>query len=264
VVIHLVDSFVLTRPSLYISALLLSLRSMLQMDLPTLNVLTKIDNLVNYPPLLFNLDFYTEVHELKYLLPHLDAEISGHPISAPPPDSDHLPALDSDDVPAADEPSPPPSKYAALNAAIVELIEDFALVGFEPLAVEDRVSMTTLLHAIDRAGGYAFGASSGGANDSVWQVAAREGATTIDVRDVQERWIDRREEFDAAEREAWRREGEEFRGEGSGELDGDGSIGFDGNAGGSGRGMMGRDSGISVVRKKKPPAVEDKSSDAAS
>jgi GPN-loop GTPase len=252
VVIHLVDSFVLTRPSLYISALLLSLRSMLQMDLPTLNVLTKIDNLVNYPPLLFNLDFYTEVHELKYLLPHLDAEISGHSISAPPSDTVE-----------AEEPEPPPSKYAALNAAIVDLIEDFALVGFEPLAVEDRVSMTTLLHAIDRAGGYAFG-GSGGANDTVWQVAAREGATTIDVRDVQERWIDRREEFDAVEREAWKREAEEFRseepvGEGMGT---DGTAGFDGSGGG-GRGMMGRDSGISIVRKK-PPAAEDKSSDPAS
>merc|ERR1711981_879943 len=49
VVIHLTDSYVLTQPSLYISALHLALRSMLQMDLPHLNVLTKIDNLVNYP-----------------------------------------------------------------------------------------------------------------------------------------------------------------------------------------------------------------------
>jgi hypothetical protein len=32
---------------------------MLQMDLPHLNVLTKIDNLRNYPNLPFNLDYYT-------------------------------------------------------------------------------------------------------------------------------------------------------------------------------------------------------------
>src|SRR4051812_16307323 len=74
VVLHLIDSFVLTQPSLYISALLLALRSMLQMDLPHLNVLTKIDNLNMYPDLPFNLDFYTEVQDLDYLLPHLDAE----------------------------------------------------------------------------------------------------------------------------------------------------------------------------------------------
>jgi hypothetical protein len=69
VVLHLTDSYILTLPSLYISSLLLSLRAMLQMDLPHLNVLTKIDNLSNYPPLAFNLDFYTEVHDLRYLLP---------------------------------------------------------------------------------------------------------------------------------------------------------------------------------------------------
>ena len=74
VVIHLIDSYVLTQPSLYVSALLLALRSMLQMDLPHLNVLTKIDNLINYPPLPLDLEFYTEAMGLEYLLPLLDAE----------------------------------------------------------------------------------------------------------------------------------------------------------------------------------------------
>ena len=64
VVVHLTDSIILSRPSLYVSSLLLALRSMLQMDLPHLNVLTKIDNLRNYPNLPFNLDFYTEVQDL--------------------------------------------------------------------------------------------------------------------------------------------------------------------------------------------------------
>ena len=61
--------------------------------------------------------------------------------------------------------------------------------------------MTHLLRAIDRAGGYAFGAE--GANDTVWQVAMRDSGVTMDVRDVQERWIDRREEFDEIERKKW-------------------------------------------------------------
>ena len=172
VVIHLIDSYNLTLPSMYISALLLSLRAMLQMDLPHLNVLTKIDNLSNYSPLPFNLDFYTEVQDLTYLLPHLESESSrlSH------------------------------EKFGPLNNAIVELVEEFGLVAFETLAVEDKKSMMSLLRVIDRASGYVFGPAEG-ANASIWQVAVREGLGTMDVRDVQERWIDAKDEYDAKELE---------------------------------------------------------------
>ena len=152
---------------MYISALLLSLRAMLQMDLPHLNVLTKIDNLSNYAPLPFNLDYYTEVQDLNYLLPHLEAESSrlSH------------------------------EKFGPLNNAIIDLVEEFGLVGFETLAVEDKKSMMNLLRVIDRASGYVFGPAEG-ANDSVWQIAVREGLGTMDVRDIQERWLDAKETYD--------------------------------------------------------------------
>jgi hypothetical protein len=169
---------------------------MLQMDLPHLNVLTKIDNLKNYPNLPFNLDFYTEVQDLSYLLPHLNREQTS---GIPGPKTINTKDTDMD---MDDEPQ---SKYAALNQAIVELVEDFALVGFETLAVEDKQSMMTLLRAIDRAGGYAFGGVEG-ANDTVWQLAMRQDAVTMDARDVQERWLDRREEMDEQERKAWAEE----------------------------------------------------------
>ncbi|KAH0533720.1 hypothetical protein FGG08_007587 [Glutinoglossum americanum] len=195
-VLHLTDSYCLTLPSLYISTVLLSLRAMLQMDLPHLNVLTKIDNLTTYAPLPFNLDFYTEVHDLSYLLPHLAAE---------------SPILNK--------------KFEGLNEAIIDLVDGFSLVGFETLAVEDKRSMMHLLQVVDRAGGYAFGGPEG-ANDTVWQVAMREGTTTMDVRDVQERWVDAKEEYDEAERRMWEEEakarGEVVRGVaggGQGEAD---------------------------------------------
>lgn len=176
-VVNLIDSYALTLPSLYISTLLLSLRSMLQLDMTHINVLTKIDNLSKYPPLPFNLDFYTEVQDLSYLLPSLEAE---------------SPMFGQD-------------KFAALNEAIVNLVEEYGLVGYETLAVEDKKSMMSLLRTIDRAGGYAFGGAEG-ANDSVWQVAVREGMGTMDVRDVQERWIDQKDEWDERERKEWEEE----------------------------------------------------------
>jgi len=167
---------------------------MLQMDLPHLNVLTKIDNLNNYPNLPFNLDFYTEVQDLSYLLPHLNTEQTS---GIPGPTSTDRRAETNEDT---DELT---SKFSALNKAIVELVEEFALVGFETLAVEDKRSMMQLLRAIDRAGGYAFGGVEG-VNDSVWQVAMRQDDVTMDARDVQERWVDRREEMDEEERKAWK------------------------------------------------------------
>jgi GPN-loop GTPase len=171
---------------------------MLQMDLPHLNVLTKIDNLNNYPDLPFNLDYYTEVQDLSYLLPHLNREQNS---GIPGPRGGRKPISQDND----DGEEVPESKYAALNKAIVELVEDFALVGFETLAVEDKKSMMYLLRAIDRAGGYAFG-SVEGANVTVWQVAMRQDAVTMEPRDVQERWLDRREEMDEEERTLWAQE----------------------------------------------------------
>ncbi|KAL8707568.1 MAG: hypothetical protein Q9220_007409 [cf. Caloplaca sp. 1 TL-2023] len=171
VALHLTDSYCLTLPSLYISTLLLSLRSMLQLDLPHLNVLTKIDKISSYGPLPFDLEFYTEAQDLSDIMPHLLEE---NPVMRHP-------------------------KFEGLNNAVIELVEDFGLVGFETVAVEDKKSMMTLLQAIDRAGGYAFGGAEG-ANDTVWQVAVRDGMRTMTVRDVQERWIDRKDEIDEMER----------------------------------------------------------------
>jgi GPN-loop GTPase len=177
VVIHLIDSYALTLPSLYISTLLLSLRTMLQMDLTHINVLTKIDNLSKYPPLPFNLDYYTEVQDLSFLIPELEKE---SPMFAQ-------------------------GKFATLNQSIVDLVEEFGLVGYETLAVEDTKSMMSLLHTVDRAGGYAFGGAEG-ANDTVWQVAVREGLGQMDVRDVQERWLDNKDAWDEKERREWEEE----------------------------------------------------------
>ncbi|KAF2032756.1 hypothetical protein EK21DRAFT_60255 [Setomelanomma holmii] len=172
-----------------------------RMEFPSLNVLTKIDNLRNYPNLPFNLDYYTEVQDLQYLLPHLNREQTS---GIPGPTT----AGANKDVDMDDE--EPTSKFSALNKAIIELVEEFALVGFETLAVEDKKSMMTLLRAIDRAGGYALGGIDG-ANETVWQMAMRQDGVTMDARDVQERWLDRRDELDEEERKAWAEESKEMK-----------------------------------------------------
>ncbi|KAL2108678.1 hypothetical protein VUR80DRAFT_3516 [Thermomyces stellatus] len=168
VVVHLSDCICLTQPSLYISNLLLSLRAMLQMDMPHINVLSKIDKISTYDPLPYNLDYYTDVDDLSRLQPYLEHETRN-------------------------------AKFSRLTDAIAGMIENYNLVRYEVLAVENKRSMMHLLRVIDRAGGYVFGGAEG-ANDTVWQVAMRNESSLLDVTDLQERWIDNKEAYDEMER----------------------------------------------------------------
>ncbi|PTB63994.1 hypothetical protein BBK36DRAFT_1171438 [Trichoderma citrinoviride] len=173
VCVHLTDSYCLTQPSLYVSNVLLSLRAMIQMDMPHVNVLSKIDKVASYDELPFNLEYYTDVDDLTYLTPYLEAE----------------------------SPGMRNEKFGRLHEAIAKMIENYGLVRYEVLAVENKKSMMHLLRVIDRAGGYVFGGAEG-ANDTVWAVAMRNESSMLDVQDVQERWIDHKEEYDRLEQEA--------------------------------------------------------------
>ncbi len=57
----LVDSHLCADPGKYLAALLLSLATMLHLELPQVNLLSKVDLVEAYGRLAFNLDFYTEV-----------------------------------------------------------------------------------------------------------------------------------------------------------------------------------------------------------
>jgi hypothetical protein len=197
--VHLCDAHYVTDASKYISVLLLSLRTMLHLELPHVNVLSKVDLIAQYGDLDFNLDFYTEVQDLNYLENALS--------SASP-------------------------RFSDLNMAMISLIEDYSLVGFETLAVEDKNSMLHLTRAIDRATGYVFipppasTAPPGTVDDTNAPSAVRPNSYALfssaagpmrdpgsDVRDVQERWVDAKDDYDAYEKKQWRREGEIVRDE---------------------------------------------------
>ncbi|CAH2355573.1 GPN-loop GTPase 2 [[Candida] railenensis] len=171
-VVSLIDSIYLTSPSQYISILLLSLRSMLQMSLPHVNVISKIDMLKNYGPLPFKLDYYTEVQDLQYLTPHLEKESN----------------------------SVLGKNYVKLTEMIGELVEDFNLVSFEVLSIENKQAMINLLSVIDKANGYSFGSTEIG-GDTIWSEATRQGGLPgYKEIDIHERWIDDKEKYDELER----------------------------------------------------------------
>ncbi|CAD7005467.1 unnamed protein product [Ceratitis capitata] len=126
VTINLIDSHYCSEPTKFVSTLLLALNMMLRMGLPHVNVLSKADLLRKHESKLqFNLDFYTDVLDLKYLLESLD------------------------DTPSM-------KKYRKLNEAICSMVEDYALVSFQLLNARSKASMLRLRNHIDKANGYIY------------------------------------------------------------------------------------------------------------
>ncbi|CAK9317078.1 unnamed protein product [Citrullus colocynthis] len=123
--VHLVDAHLCSDPGKYVSALLLSLSTMLHLELPHVNVLSKIDLIENYGRLAFNLDFYTDVQDLSYLQHHLDQD-------------------------------PRSAKYRKLTKELCGVIEDFGLVNFTTLDIQDKESVGNLVKLLDKTNGYIF------------------------------------------------------------------------------------------------------------
>uniref|UniRef100_A0A803M2M5 GPN-loop GTPase 2 n=1 Tax=Chenopodium quinoa TaxID=63459 RepID=A0A803M2M5_CHEQI len=121
--VHLVDAHLCSDAGKYISALLLSLSTMLHMELPHVNVFSKIDLIESYGKLAFNLDFYTDAQDLSYLQYCLDQD-------------------------------PRAAKYRKLTKELCEVVEEFSL---------DKESVGNLVKLIDKTNGYIFAGIDGSA-----------------------------------------------------------------------------------------------------
>lgn len=125
--VNLIDSHHCSDPGKYLSSLMVCTSTMLNLGLPHVNIMTKLDELKRFSDKLdFNLDFYTDVLDLKYLLEKLDED----PFTA---------------------------KYKKLNAALVELIEMYSIVSFLPLDVSNKALLLKVKNEVDKANGYVFG-----------------------------------------------------------------------------------------------------------
>lgn len=157
-VVHLCDATHLIDPMKYISILIVTLQSMLQLACPQVNVLTKIDLAESSGPLPFRLEYYTDVQDLRYLLTLMEEQ-------------DSL-----------------ARRYSGLSKALCEVIEDSNLISFTPLSIEDKDCMVQVLSEIDKANGYIFGALTRG-NESVMEVAMSDARREHIIELVKERYL---------------------------------------------------------------------------
>ena len=208
--VSLVDAHLCTDPGKYLSALLLSLSSMLHLELPHVSVLSKADMVEAYGELPFNLEYFTEVWSYvmsievsahlsggsKYELciarkpPPVAAEVIAEPMCR---DCSHLQRCShcstamsyvewlavcihyaTDVQPLRDAQvqdlsrlieamgqDPFAKRYRRLSAAVADIIEDFGLVAFQALAIEDKDSVEKVLTLADKATGYVFAGLAG-------------------------------------------------------------------------------------------------------
>lgn len=130
-VVHLIDSHHCSDAGKFIAALIISLNAMLKIALPHINLLTKVDLLKKHVDKLeFNIDFYTEVLDLNYLLDSLDSDKFT-------------------------------KKYKKLNSALVSIIEDYSLVSFQLVDMFKKQSLINVKNLVDKASGYVFKSDEG-------------------------------------------------------------------------------------------------------
>ena len=101
---------------------------MTRIELPHINILSKVDLIEKYGKLDFGIDFYTEVLDLEYLIQTMPED----PFTA---------------------------KHRKLTKAITGLVQDYGLVTFIPLNVDSKEMMLNVRNAIDKANGYCFGST---------------------------------------------------------------------------------------------------------
>ncbi|XP_065838240.1 GPN-loop GTPase 2-like isoform X2 [Oscarella lobularis] len=143
--VHLVDSHYCSDPAKFVSVLLTSLTTMIQLELPHVNVLSKVDLIEQCGQLSFGLDFYTNVLDLSFLVDRLHDD-------------------------------PFFSRHKKMNEAICGVIEDYSLVSFITLNIQDKQSVANVVKAVDKANGYVFGAGERQCDDVFSLMSSAFGA----------------------------------------------------------------------------------------
>lgn len=123
VTVNIVDSHYATDASKFITVILNSLISMLHIETPFVNILSKVDIMEQYGQTDFGLDYYCEL-----------------------PDLTRLADRCSDD--------PFLAKYKKLTHAIASIIENYSLVTYIPVNINDNETVTKAMALIDRANGF--------------------------------------------------------------------------------------------------------------
>jgi len=160
--IHLVDAHSCADASKFISAALLSTTTMLRLELPAVNVLSKIDLLSGYGDgsIPFNLDYFVECQDLNRLLPYLEGNGVGIGMeNGNIEDETERKIMEDEDYRKARFNTRNTrfyKRYHKLHRELCEVIDDYSLLTYVPLDINDAASVGRLVARVDKCNGYVF------------------------------------------------------------------------------------------------------------
>lgn len=188
-VVQLVDATQCRSPPAFLSSTLLGLAAMIRLELPTVNILSKTDLILGNETkdLLFGMDFFLDCRSLELLADYLDG--SGTDMQ----DDNYM-------IDIADDAEYQAARYAVKNSsfwqkhrklykALAEVVEDYGLLNFAPLDVQNATSVGQVLRAIDQANGFVFIDQVNKEKvESLFNVAVQETENRFEsIADIQER-----------------------------------------------------------------------------
>lgn len=183
VCVQLVDAAIcLPDVSKFIGASLVCTSSMMRMELPCVNVLSKMDLLGSvgmdqrqtpnsreesdsgddfvqdgHSPMPFNLEFFTQCHDLHRLLDYLDSNpMDFIADSSKIEEEDYMDDPEYQRARNRTRSSNFYRKYRKLHHELCDLVEDFGLLSFLPLSIQDAASVGRVVARIDKCNGYVF------------------------------------------------------------------------------------------------------------
>jgi len=208
VCVQLVDAAVcLTDVSKFIGAALVCTASMMRLELPCVNVLSKMDLLqgttmgvdtmkdkdndssddddygyddYGTSPMPFNLEFFTQCHDLRRLVDYLDSNpmdamaefnLENNNANANEEDPTLFDYREDPEYQEAQNKTRSSNfyrKYRKLHNELCDVVEDFGLLSFLPLSIQDAESVGRVVARVDKCNGYVFlkevGGAAGGGN----------------------------------------------------------------------------------------------------
>jgi len=186
--VQLIDAHYCTDASKFLSAALLGTTTMLRLEVPTVNVLSKVDILSKYGTLDFNLDYYTDCRDLDRLVPFTDQSNVDTETLREEEEADLAEDIGYQQARKRRQASDVSRKFTKLYEGLAEVIGDFGLLHFIPLDISDATSVGRVLAQIDKANGYVF-TDQGNASADMFQCAIRQDNEYEAMADIQERII---------------------------------------------------------------------------
>jgi GTPase SAR1 family protein len=182
-VVQLVDATQCRDATQFLSSTVVGLATMIRLELPTVSVLSKSDLLLSFGgnDLLFGMDYFLDCQSLDRLVDYLDTA-----------------AHSQQDVDIADDPeyqaarrktkqSKFHQKHRKMFTALAEVVEDYGLLNFMPLDIQNAKSVGQVLQRIDQANGYVFTGSTN-VKEDLFQVAVQERENRFEtISEIQER-----------------------------------------------------------------------------